>query len=154
MCRYCDIDPGLHSFHIKNITRDHVWYHTVVREARDKNVNQIVEHIEEFLLKKPPGMTWEWSMDCRGFKIEGYTFELTMALQRLIRKYHLTITRFRLTHVNALMRLFVSICKPFLDVSVRQVLVVDAGDSLSVPVAIPLLDPRSDVLSDLSTQRE
>jgi len=141
MCRYCDADPGLHSFHIKDINHNHVWYHTVVREARDKNVSQIVEHIEEFLLKKPPTMTWEWSMDCRGFKIEGYTFELTMALQRLIRKYHLTITRFRLTHVNALMRMFVSICRPFLDVSVQQVLIVEAGDS-SEPLN-PLMEPFS-----------
>ena len=129
MCRYCDADPGLHSFHVLEQTKDHVWYHTIVRDARDKKVSQIVEHIEEFLLQKPPGMTWEWSMDCRGFQIESYTIELTMALQRLIRKYHLTLRRFRLTHVNALMRMFVSMCKPFLDVTVRQVLVVESADS-------------------------
>ncbi len=128
MCRYCDVDPGLHSFHIKEQTRDHVWYHTVVREARDKKVAQIVEHIDEFLRNKPPGMTWEWSMDCRGFQIESFTFELTMALQRLIRNYHLTLTRFRLTHANLFMRTFVSFCRPFLDVSVRQVLEVSGSD--------------------------
>ena len=129
MCRYCEEDPGLHSFHIREQTRDHVWYHTVVREARDKKVSQIVEHIEEFLLKKPLHMTWEWSMDCRGFHIERYTFELTMALQRLIRKYHLTLQRFRLTHVTPLMRVFVSLCLPFLDVTVQQVLEVELSDS-------------------------
>jgi len=130
MCRFCDADPGLHSFHILDQSRDHVWYHTIVRDARDRNVSQIVEHIDEFLQKKPPGMTWEWSMDCRGFRIESFTFELTMALQRLIRTYHLTLTRFRLTHANLFMRTFVSICKPFLDVTVRQVLVVESADSL------------------------
>jgi hypothetical protein len=124
MCRYCNADPGLHSFHIQAQTEDHVEYHTVFREARDKNVDHIVEHIEEFLSRKPPHMTWEWSMDCQGFHIEAYTFELTMALQRLIRKYHLTLLRFHLMNANLWMRTFVSFCKPFLDVTVRQVLKV------------------------------
>jgi hypothetical protein len=124
-CRFCLADPGLHSFHISQQLPHHVCYHTCVREARDKKVSQIVEHIEGYLSKKPQFMTWEWSMDCRNFKIESYTFELTMALQRLIQKYHSTLLRFRLQHVNPFMRVFLEICKPFLEDKVKQVLRFD-----------------------------
>jgi hypothetical protein len=124
-CRFCLAQPGLHSFHILHQLPHHVCYHTCVREARDKNVSQIIEHIELYLSHKPEFMTWEWSMDCREFKIEWYTFELTMALQRLIKKYHWTLLRFRLLHVNPFMRIFLEICKPFLDEKVKQVLRVE-----------------------------
>ncbi len=122
-CRFCLEDPGLHSFHISHQTDCHVCYHTCVREARDKNVSQIVEHIDLFLRNKPTHSTWEWSMDCREFKIEWYTFDLTMALQRLIEKYHATITRFQLLHVNPFMKLFLEMCRPFLHPKIQQVLV-------------------------------
>jgi len=124
-CPYCAADPGLHSFHISEQYENHVCYLTIVREARDKKVPQIVEHIELFLSKKPLHMTWEWAMDCKEFKIEWYTLELTLALQRLIRKYHTTLFKFRLFHVNAFMRTFLEICKPFLDAKVKSVLVVE-----------------------------
>jgi hypothetical protein len=124
-CRFCRIDPGLHSFHIQSQTANHIAYHTCVREARDKNVNQIVEHIELFLSQKPLHMTWEWSMDCKGFSIEWYTFELTMALQTLIQKYSLTITQFRLFNVNPFMKVFLEICRPFLTNQIKQVLIVE-----------------------------
>jgi hypothetical protein len=106
VCRFCREDPELHSFHIQKETEKHVVYHTRVRDARDKKVKQIVEHIELYLSQKPLHKTWEWSMDCKGFKIEWYTFELTMALQTLIQKYRHTITQFRLFNVNPFMRTF------------------------------------------------
>jgi hypothetical protein len=122
MCRHCLEEPGLHSFHIISQTASHVSYHTCFKEARDKQVNRIVEHIEEFLSEKPTWMTWEWSMDCAGFHVEWYTFELTMALQKLIRKYHNTLLRFHLRNVNTIMRGFVNMCRPFLDRKINQVL--------------------------------
>jgi hypothetical protein len=125
ICPYCRVDPELHSFHIHSQTSTHISYHTCVREARDKKVNQIVEHIELFLSQKPLYVTWEWSMDCTSFHIEWYTFELTMALQALIEKYRHTITRFRLFNVNPFMKLFLEICKPFLNNHIKQVLVVE-----------------------------
>lgn len=125
ICPYCSVDPGLHSFHIQSHTDTHISYHTCVREARDKKVNQIVEHIELFLSQKPLHMTWEWSMDCTSFHIEWYTFELTMALQTLIQKYRHTITQFRLFNVNRFMKVFLEICRPFLNNHIKQVLVVD-----------------------------
>ena len=124
-CPYCRADPGLHSFHISDQYENHVCYLTTVREARDKKVSQIVEHIELFLSQKPPSMTWEWSMDCKDFTIEWYTLELTLALQRLIQKYHTTLYQFRLFNVNAFMRTFLMICTPFLDAKVKGVLKVD-----------------------------
>jgi hypothetical protein len=124
-CRFCLVDPGLHSFHISKQLENHVCYHTCVREARDKKVSQIVEHIELFLSHKPEHMTWEWSMDCKDFKIEWYTFELTMALQRLIEKYHETLIQFRLFHVNPFMRVFLNLCRPFLEDKIQQVLMVE-----------------------------
>ena len=124
-CRFCHENPGLHSFHISEQYENHVSYLTVVREARDKKVSQIVEHIEGYLSQKPPHMTWEWSMDCKGFQIEWYTLELTLALQRLIRKYHSTLHQFRLFNVNRFMRVFLEMCKPFLSNHIKQVLVVD-----------------------------
>ena len=124
-CRHCLADPGLHSFHISEQYENHVCYLTTVREARDKKVSQIVEHIELFLSQKPSNMTWEWSMDCKEFKIEWYTLELTLALQRLIQKYHPTLYQFRLFNVNTFMRTFLDICKPFLDAKVKGVLVVE-----------------------------
>ena len=124
-CRYCMIDPGLHSFHILSQTENHISYHTCVREARDKKVNQIVEHIELYLTQKPLHMTWEWSMDCKGFSIEWYTFELTMALQTLIQKYCMTITQFRLFNVNPFMKAFLDICRPFLTNQIKHVLVIE-----------------------------
>lgn len=125
VCRFCRDDPGLHSFHIQSETDDHVVYHTCVRNARDKKVSQIVEHIELYLSHKPIHKTWEWSMDCTDFRIEWYTFELTMALQNLIHKYRHTIRQFRLVHVNPFMKGFVEICRPFLENHVKQVLVVE-----------------------------
>jgi hypothetical protein len=124
-CRFCLEDPGLHSFHIKETFENHIHYHTCVREARDKKVNQIVEHIELYLSQKPAHMTWEWSMDCRGFTIEWYTFELTMALQKLIYKYHDTLLQFHLKNVNPFMRVFVEMCRPFLNEKIKSVLIVD-----------------------------
>ena len=124
-CRFCKEDLGLHSFHIQSETDTHVSYLTRVRDARDKKVNQIVEHIELYLSQKPLYKTWEWSMDCEGFHIEWYTFELTMALQSLIQKYKLTITQFRLFNVNRFMRAFLEICRPFLNNHIKQVLVVE-----------------------------
>jgi hypothetical protein len=125
-CRFCLVDPGLHSFHISRQTDRHICYHTCVREARDKNVSQIVEHIELFLSHKPEHMTWEWSMDCQDFKIEWYTFELTMALQRLIQKYHSTLIQFRLFHVNPFMRVFLEMCRPFLQEKIQSILKVES----------------------------
>jgi len=124
-CRFCLADPGLHSFHISKQLEQHVCYHTCVREARDKKVSQIVEHIELYLSNKPEHMTWEWSMDCQEFQIEWYTFELTMALQRLIKKYHTTLTQFRLFHVNPFMRVFLNLCRPFLEDKIQSVLLVE-----------------------------
>ena len=124
-CRFCLADPGLHSFHISKQLDHHICYHTCVREARDKNVSQIVEHIELFLSHKPEHMTWEWSMDCKDFHIEWYTFELTMALQRLIQKYHATMIRLRLFHVNPFMRVFLGICRPFLQDKIQSILKVE-----------------------------
>ena len=124
-CKYCREDPGLHSFHIQSETETHVSYHTRVRDARDKKVKQIVEHIELYLSQKPLHKTWDWSMDCSSFHIEWYTFELTMALQTLIQKYRLTITQFRLFNVNRFMRAFLEICRPFLNSHIKQVLIVD-----------------------------
>lgn len=124
-CRFCREDPGLHSFHIQSQTETHVSYHTCVREARDKKVNQIVEHIELYLSQKPLHKTWEWSMDCKGFSIEWYTFELTMALQTLIQKYRMTITQFRLFNVNPFMKVFLEICRPFLTNQIKQILIVE-----------------------------
>ena len=125
MCRFCREDPGLHSFHIQSETDTHVSYHTCVRDARDKKVTQIVEHIELYLSQKPLHKTWEWSMDCTSFHIEWYTFELTMALQTLIQKYRMTITQFRLFNVNRYMKNFIEICRPFLNNHIQKVLVVD-----------------------------
>ncbi len=125
-CRFCLVDPGLHSFHISKQLENHVSYHTCVREARDKKVPQIVEHIELFLSHKPEHMTWEWSMDCQDFKIEWYTFELTMALQRLIQKYHATLIQFRLFHVNPFMRVFLEMCRPFLQDKIKSILKVES----------------------------
>ena len=125
-CRFCLVDPGLHSFHISKQLENHVCYHTCVREARDKKVPQIVEHIELFLSHKPEHMTWEWSMDCKDFKIEWYTFELTMALQRLIQKYHSTLIQFRLFHVNPFMRVFLEMCRPFLQDKIKSILKVES----------------------------
>lgn len=125
VCRFCREDPGLHSFHILSETDSHVSYHTRVRDARDKKVKQIVEHIELYLSQKALHKTWDWSMDCKDFTIEWYTFELTMALQSLLQKYRLTITQFRLFNVNRFMRAFLEICKPFLSNHIKQVLVVD-----------------------------
>ena len=124
-CRFCLVDPGLHSFHISKQYENHVCYLTTVRDARDKKVSQIVEHIENYLSQKPPNMTWEWAMDCKEFKIEWYTLELTLALQRLIQKYHPTLYQFRLFNVNPFMRTFLQICTPFLDAKVKGVLVID-----------------------------
>lgn len=124
-CRFCLVDPGLHSFHISKQYDNHICYHTCVREARDKIVPQIVEHIELFLSQKPEHMTWEWSMDCKDFKIEWFTFELTMALQTLIQKYHSTLYQFRLFNVNTFMRGFVELCRPFLNEKIRGVLKVE-----------------------------
>jgi hypothetical protein len=124
-CKYCRVDPGLHSFHILSETDSHISYHTRVRDARDKKVNQIVEHIDLYLSQKPLHKTWEWSMDCQGFQIEWYTFELTMALQSLIQKYRLTILQFRLFNVNPFMKVFLEICRPFLNSHIKQVLVVE-----------------------------
>ena len=124
-CRFCLADPGLHSFHISKQYDNHVCYLTTVREARDKKVPQIVEHIELFLSQKPPNMTWEWAMDCKDFKIEWYTFELTMALQRLVEKYHSTLYQFRLFNTNTFMRGFVEMCRPFLNDKVKGVLIVE-----------------------------
>jgi len=125
-CRFCLVDPGLHSFHISKQLENHVSYHTCVREARDKKVSQIVEHIELFLSHKPEHMTWEWSMDCQDFKIEWYTFELTMALQRLIQKYQATLIQFRLFHVNPFMRVFLEMCRPFLQDKIKSILKVES----------------------------
>lgn len=125
LCPYCSVDPSLHSFHIQSQTENHIVYHTRVREARDKKVSQIVEHIDLFLTKKPLHVTWEWSMDCDSFHIEWYTFELTMALQSLIQKYRHTITQFRLFNVNRYMKSFIEMCRPFLNSHVKQVLVVE-----------------------------
>jgi hypothetical protein len=125
-CRFCLVDPGLHSFHISKQLENHVSYHTCVREARDKKVPQIVEHIELFLSHKPEHMTWEWSMDCQDFKIEWYTFELTMALQRLIQKYQATLIQFRLFHVNPFMRVFLEMCRPFLQDKIKSILKVES----------------------------
>jgi len=125
LCKFCRDEPGLHSFHIQSQTENHVAYHTCVREARDKKVKQIVEHIELYLTQKPLHFTWEWSMDCKDFHIEWYTFELTMALQTLIMKYRHTITQFRLFNVNTFMRGFLEICRPFLNTTIQQVLVVE-----------------------------
>jgi hypothetical protein len=125
LCRFCRDEPGLHSFHIQSETDTHVVYHTRVRDARDKKVSQIVEHIELYLSQKPLHKTWEWSMDCTSFHIEWYTFELTMALQSLIHKYRHTITQFRLFNVNRYMKTFVEMCRPFLNSHVKQVLVVE-----------------------------
>jgi hypothetical protein len=124
-CRFCLDEPGLHSFHISKQLDHHVCYHTCVREARDKKVSQIVEHIELYLTNKPEHMTWEWSMDCKDFKIEWYTFELTMELQRLVEKYHSTLFQFRLFNVNPFMRTFLEICRPFLSKKIRGVLKVE-----------------------------
>jgi len=124
-CKYCRVDPGLHSFHILSETDSHISYHTRVRDARDKKVNQIVEHIDLYLSQKSLHKTWEWSMDCQGFQIEWYTFELTMALQSLIQKYRLTILQFRLFNVNPFMKVFLEICRPFLNSHIKQVLVVE-----------------------------
>jgi hypothetical protein len=124
-CRFCKEDPGLHSFHIQSETETHVSYHTRVKDARDKKVHQIVEHIELFLTQKPAYKTWEWSMDCTSFHIEWYTFELTMALQTLIQKYCMTITQFRLYNVNPFMKVFLEMCRPFLTHHIQQVLVID-----------------------------
>jgi len=125
VCRFCREDPGLHSFHIQSETETHVSYHTRVRDARDKKVNQIVEHIELYLSQKPLHKTWDWSMDCTSFQIEWYTLELTMALQRIIHKYRHTITQFRLFNVNRFMRVFLDLSRPFLNTFVKQVLIVD-----------------------------
>jgi len=125
LCPFCREDPGLHSFHIQYETETHVSYHTRVRDARDKKVKQIAEHIELYLSQKALHKTWDWSMDCKDFTIEWYTFELTMALQTLIQKYRLTITQFRLFNVNRFMRVFLEMCKPFLSNHIKQVLVVD-----------------------------
>jgi hypothetical protein len=124
-CRFCLADPGLHSFHISKQFENHVCYHTCVRDARDKNVSQIVEHIELFLSQKPKDMTWEWSMDCQDFHIEWYTFELTMELQRLVKKYQDTMTVFHLCQVNPFMRFFLHLCRPFLDEKIQQILKVE-----------------------------
>ena len=124
-CRFCLVDPGLHSFHISKQLEHHVCYHTCVREARDKKVSQIVEHIELFLSQKPKHITWEWSMDCEDFHIEWYTFELTMALQKLVDKYKDTLTQFHLFHVNPFMRIFLKLCRPFLADHIQSILKVD-----------------------------
>jgi len=126
-CPHCIRDPRLHSFHISKRYENlnHICYLTTVREAHDKNVSQIVEHIEGYLSQKHSSTTWEWAIDCKDFRIEWHTLELTIALQRLIQKYGSTLYQFRLFNVNVFMRNFLVICRPFLDARTKRILVVE-----------------------------
>jgi hypothetical protein len=123
VCKYCKDDPSLHTFRIHQDSDTHTTYYSCIANSTDKNVEQIVYHINGFLeWHHQSNKTWSWIIDSTNFCMEWHTFSLTMELINLYQTYHNTLTEIKVIHLNGWMRDLVDMCIPFMSNELQSII--------------------------------
>jgi hypothetical protein len=131
ICKYCKDDPQLHTFRIHDELDNHTVFYSCIAESTDKNVTQIVYHINGFLEEHmKTNKTWSWIIDSKNFSIEWHSLSLTIELIGLYKKYQSTITEIRVRNLNGWMKEFLEMCIPFMSSSLQSILKIETETAL------------------------
>ena len=124
ICKYCKDNPTLHTFRIYKDTPEHTIYYSCISESTDKNIEQIIYHINGFL-EHNTNKSWSWIIDSRDFKFELYTISLTLELIKIYSKYRNTLIEMQLINMNNWMKCLINICKPFMSTELYEKIKID-----------------------------
>ena len=129
ICKYCKDNPQLHTFRIQEECDTHITYYSCIAESTDKNISQIIYHINGYLEDhhtSKTSKTWSWIIDSKNFCIEWHTLSLTMELIGMYKRYQSTLTEIRVKNMNGWMKDFVAMCIPFMSQSLQSILKIDS----------------------------
>lgn len=126
ICEYCKDEPSLHTFRIREDSDTHTEYYSCIAESTDKNIEQIVYHINGYLeWHHQSDKTWSWIIDSNNFCIEWHTFALTMELIKLYQTYHDTLTEIRVINLNEWMKYLVELFIPYMNTKLQSIIKMD-----------------------------
>jgi hypothetical protein len=126
VCKYCENDSNLHTFNIKDENENEIIYYSCMSEAKDKNILQIIYHINGFLQlhHEKSNKTWSWIIDSKNFKFEWHFFSLFKELLKIYENYKNTLTVIKIINLNNFMKFFLKLCTPFMTKELKNKLII------------------------------
>lgn len=115
ICKSCEKDPSSHSFFKLHEIKQHGVFYSCDAESTDKDVDNIMQHIEGVLEEfHMTGTTWEWIFDGKDFSISFHSLALSSRFIDLLKKYQRSLTKIHVIHTNEFVKTIFDMMTPFL----------------------------------------